>query len=484
MNSTPTWLPTHRRASAGFGTARPTRLLRHGLLALAVAACVLLPAREAAADLVHYWTWDGVGTDFGSNPVAGALAGGAVYDATVFAPTAGNAGSLHVTSDGDAFVVGTLADLDSLAATLSGDFTFSLWARPSVNASAQPHDTSNIFDFGQAHGAGFGIQYNKNHGNWTSNQIGIYYAGTQFSSGVVGQADTWYHIALTKSGTDMALYIDGEQRATRTVSASPSFDYRSPADSTAGPLKFGDQAKTGPRNFTGHIDEGAIFGTVLTVPQVQALSVGVSPAAVEDVLTLVEYTFDTVHGFPATGGAGFNPTVGSHVIHASPVASSGNLAIGTENHGYQTDPVFRVGPGASNLASAIANDVYFEFGFEVEPTNTVDLTTLLFDVARGGGSTPRGFGLASSVDDFATILLSDDIPTVRPNLTSYLVDLTDPMFQDLSDVTFRMYVYAPSSGSTIEFDNIRINGIIPEPGTWLLLLSALACGLLVRRRRG
>ncbi len=24
---------------------------------------------------------------------------------------------------------------------------------------------------------------------------------------------------------------------------------------------------------------------------------------------------------------------------------------------------------------------------------------------------------------------------------------------------------------------------VPEPGTWLLLLSALACGLLVRRRR-
>ncbi len=38
-----------------------------------------------------------------------------------------------------------------------------------------------------------------------------------------------------------------------------------------------------------------------------------------------------------------------------------------------------------------------------------------------------------------------------------------------------------SSGGTSLFDNVAVT-FIPEPGTWLLLLSAAACGLLVRRR--
>ncbi len=38
-----------------------------------------------------------------------------------------------------------------------------------------------------------------------------------------------------------------------------------------------------------------------------------------------------------------------------------------------------------------------------------------------------------------------------------------------------------SSGGTSLFDNVAVT-FIPEPGTWLLLLSAVACGLLVRRR--
>lgn len=64
-----------------------------------------------------------------------------------------------------------------------------------------------------------------------------------------------------------------------------------------------------------------------------------------------------------------------------------------------------------------------------------------------------------------------------------MLDLTDPMFQELSEATFRMYVYSPSSGSTIEFDNIRINGVIPEPGTLAMALAAAAMVLCRRRRK-
>ena len=55
-------------------------------------------------------------------------------------------------------------------------------------------------------------------------------------------------------------------------------------------------------------------------------------------------------------------------------------------------------------------------------------------------------------------------------------------------LTFRIYVYSPANGSTIEFDDITIWGevfeleVIPEPGT-LSLLALGVLGLLRRRRR-
>jgi hypothetical protein len=83
---------------------------------------------------------------------------------------------------------------------------------------------------------------------------------------------------------------------------------------------------------------------------------------------------------------------------------------------------------------------------------------LTFDAARGGGAMPRGWALLSSVDGFANPIDTQEAMSQRPDLTSYKVDLSGPTFQGLTTVTFRMYVYVPGGGQSLEFSNVTLNG--------------------------
>lgn len=71
--------------------------------------------------------------------------------------------------------------------------------------------------------------------------------------------------------------------------------------------------------------------------------------------------------------------------------------------------------------------------------------------------------------------------TFIPGVSLELGDvLTDPL--PGGNVTaFGLYMDGPSA-TTMRFDTFEV-WVVPEPASWLLLLSALACGLLVRRRR-
>ncbi|MDY0171182.1 MAG: autotransporter-associated beta strand repeat-containing protein, partial [Thermoguttaceae bacterium] len=169
-----------------------------------------------------------------------------------------------------------------------------------------------------------------------------------------------------------------------------------------------------------------------------------------------------------------NPTVYSPGINGLPVGAAGGLTLEiTDEWDYPTDPVLRILSIAARetVGDAIDKGVYFDFGVEISDpaySSVLHGTVLSFDAARGGSTEPRGFGLASSVDGFATwtMLVSDDIPTARNTFTHYSVPLIDPMFSNVTDdVVFRIYVYSPSSGSSIEFDNILIES--PGEGYWI-----------------
>jgi hypothetical protein len=126
--------------------------------------------------------------------------------------------------------------------------------------------------------------------------------------------------------------------------------------------------------------------------------------------------------------------------------------ISNEATSYASAPELRTFPPFTTASASIAANAYWQFTVNPAAGQTMNLTDLQFDSARGGGGTPRGWALETSVDGFgsATILQQTDLPTVRPTWTHYTIDLSAAKFQDITTpTTFRFYVYSPASGSTI-----------------------------------
>lgn len=136
--------------------------------------------------------------------------------------------------------------------------------------------------------------------------------------------------------------------------------------------------------------------------------------------------------------------------------------------GYATEPVMVPIPtsGATNASTAISNDSYFYFSISPTSGNSLSLTTLTFNIARGGATTPRGYDIRSSVDNYATTLGTADVATQRPTWTSVSIDLSGASFQGVtSSITFRIYLYAPTTTNTLDIDDITINGTTTSSGT-------------------
>ena len=198
-------------------------------------------------------------------------------------------------------------------------------------------------------------------------------------------------------------------------------------------------------------------------------------------------------------GYDFGPSFGSGTLEAttelSGVSGSDIVVNNVSNSGAVSDglgfgsvPVFQINPpnNTTNVAEAVANDTYFSFTVTPDALMTIDLTSLTFNAARGGGSAPRGFAVRSSLDAFTLDLLTEDIPTVRPDFTPFSVDLTGAEFDNLTTATeFRIYIFSPLSGNSIEFDDLALNGdiaTVPEPSALALFGLGFVCFVGLRRR--
>ena len=159
----------------------------------------------------------------------------------------------------------------------------------------------------------------------------------------------------------------------------------------------------------------------------------------------VGYTFDTTAYLPSITGS----------ISASPLSISptiNSMEISSE-YGYDTNPVGKITSTATDIATAVTNNQYWEFTVTPHPdAGSWTPTTFAMKVAKGG-SGDRGWALRSSVDNYASnIYSSGEVPTVRVAWTLYDQDISS-LGEQTGPVTFRVYWYANSTIGSLEHDN-------------------------------
>ncbi len=247
-----------------------------------------------------------------------------------------------------------------------------------------------------------------------------------------------------------------------------------------------------------------------------SLAIGSTQAAI-----LVHYGFETIEdgaspatlqaigvsaGVLANNGAG-NPLGGSPLGLFSASTYTGNHTNGTGiNVG--TGGTTAAGTGSGNVLSFRANagqtliqatttssgiptsQEYFSFTLSGTVGNTLDLSSISFDFAKGGTGNDRGVVVWYSTDAFAgnafalgngsensAVILSANTDQLARNVSYSLASLPDTV----GSIEFRFYS-TNASGNTIKLDNIIVEGVVvPEPGS-LLLASLGMLGLLRRRR--
>jgi hypothetical protein len=216
---------------------------------------------------------------------------------------------------------------------------------------------------------------------------------------------------------------------------------------------------------------------------------------------IAQYNFDAANGVATT----VNSNVTAQDITQTNAGPNMTVDYAPVSPAYPT-PILRSATVAANPtndeAGAVTAGTYFSFTITPAPGSAMTLTGISFDSARGGAATPRswytfssvkgfnnGSEIASAIESSARPAFShyDETSTVGgtvPLATGSLNLAADPSYANLtSPVTFRFYVSAPSSGQSIDFDNLTINGTTtPEPAT-IGLAAVGALGLLARRSR-
>jgi hypothetical protein len=178
------------------------------------------------------------------------------------------------------------------------------------------------------------------------------------------------------------------------------------------------------------------------------------------VAVLLQYTFT---------GSAETPTTQAGGVTGGAVTNGSLSTFGDWSPGFASDPVMTGQPPASTTdkATAIANNSYWYFTVTPSAGKVLNLTSLTLNAARGGASTPRGYAIRSSLDSYAADLSTADLATQLATWTNISVDLSGAGYQGLASAfTIRFYIYAPTSGNSVEADDITLNGsVTPTPPT-------------------
>ncbi len=129
--------------------------------------------------------------------------------------------------------------------TGTGDFTISAWIKRSSTGTVD--FIAGNYGLGNTNGIEFGVL--------NTDKIFVYIAGTEIFGTTTLVANTWYHVAVTRSSGTTKLYVNGSEEANGTLSGS-----------ITGALNFaiGNGPDYTSEAFGGSIDEVRVYNTALT----------------------------------------------------------------------------------------------------------------------------------------------------------------------------------------------------------------------------
>lgn len=220
------------------------------------------------------------------------------------------------------------------------------------------------------------------------------------------------------------------------------------------------------------------------------LLVAIGAAASTQAAMIASYSFDSDGSSAASEISGVSA---SDVTLGSGMGS--NSSISYTEAGFTSNNLrVQASGGPQDATTAVNNNQFWTFTLTIDNSTTIDLDSLDF-LATKGGTSGRGFAVRSSLTG-ATNLASFDrsfdaesgtlapLPS-KPTFASKSVDLSDPVFQGLTNtsVAFTFYHFAGSGGRDFHFDDVKVNAtesVVPEPSS-LCLIAVLAAVALLRR---
>ncbi len=123
----------------------------------------------------------------------------------------------------------------------SGDFTIEFWAYPTT----QTNSVDSVFGYGY-----WTTMFYRNGSTWTW-EVGNGSSSNYFTLSGTCTANTWQHIALTRSGNTYTFWLNGVAASTTTNSNGPATASRTLAIG----LNAHNASPASPQFFTGYVDD-------------------------------------------------------------------------------------------------------------------------------------------------------------------------------------------------------------------------------------
>lgn len=365
----------------------------------------------------------------------------------------------------------------------TGDYTIEAWYNTNTTSRG------DIFTY-----KGTGGDLGVHSASQSASTISLYHNAFRAQSSAV-PINTWHHLAVTRAGTAVTIYIDGIPRGSGTSSDTWNI---------ANDLLIGSNHTGNPSNpalaFSGLLDEVAIYGTALS--QVQVLT-HIDAAAGR----LARIGINFVGG--GGPGAGQNRTLSNTDGWAGLVPqinwNNANGASGTLNAlidhlgapttasiSWTTNATYSTGNGSSTANHILMNGYVDVHDNQTGTFIVTGIPYPLYHVyvytdSDAADSRDESINLVTGAGDYGTVWVSDESNFTGTFTRATATSLNGPgaqgnyvLFENVIGSSFTLTGTARNFRSFI--NGIQVVAAVPEPTT-LSLLALGGLGLLRRRCR-